>query len=254
MRIYIGIILILAQLIVTNVSHASGVNQVSNFTIKINPAALDETSGEFADMSKPFCLTYDSRNSIGHPYYTNPSPLPRLKVSSCVNGSSDQNYSFFKNKIYSNGECLTRLNKNNVYSEEIEELIADRRSCYNANYDDFMTGSYSQTRIYYDLAMRPCDGSSNQYWDITVNDNNNYQLAAGSSCLSASGSAADMYISRSTTIICGGYIITNPKITVHDNIFQLEMKSCSDASTKYNFERDFIILEKTVPLIIPIPM
>lgn len=226
----------------STLSTANEIQSLSGFSIKINNSALTILRSDFTkvingtavNLQKPLCLSADDRSAIPSGTYNNPSPLPGIKVDECANSSS-QIYEYTNNKIINakNEKCLTRLDRINM--TYVADVTSSQQIC---NVSGSISTNYYNTTI----GLSSCSSSQDQLWDLQLNTaNNKYQFKSGSNCLSLKGKS-----DRGTLLNNG------PICTLYSNIFDMEMNTCGGDNTSLSFEKNYMILERIVPIIIPL--
>ena len=250
-------IVLLSLLLVTCNAHAENITKLNSFQIKIPSNAIDESEARIKDMGlAPYCLAYDSQETITFDYKENSDPLPKLTVASCQSGATSQSFIFENGLIKSNDLCLTRENKDfygTHYDTVVAKMLVDARGCYQDGYG-YTQGSFSSLFLKHNLALRACDGGKNQVWKINNPSDTRYlQIKNGNECVSVSGRAlsANMAYGLGSTLMCNRLAYSVTSIRSHQNEFEVHLKNCEDPTTKFPVENNFLIIEKEkiVPII-----
>jgi hypothetical protein len=235
----------------------AGVNLVKlvDGTVKIvilNDGTLDQSylDGTTTPLSRPLCIATDVRTSINHPIESNTVPLPGIKVTECNASDSSQLLSYSNRNITDqNNRCLTRSFPKRVY-----DVTNDQRICTSATVHVPVLGAMSENIYATDLAFEACNGSAEQLWDIDIKSNNKYQLKSNNACLSITGQevlSRYRYLPQDQIDVCDKMGVQGASIRRYQNHFDISTAACSDQSTYLTIDTPSMVIEKIVPIIIP---
>jgi len=267
---------ITAQLVFSGSSIAAGnVNNFSKLAIQINPSELKVSTGAGfvrlenkpksttkIELSRPFCLATDDRASVPYPYSfpSNPSPLPKIKISECKTNDNSQLFDYKDGRIIGQtGQCLTRYAPNMKEFGNVYEITGDARYCDTLTYGK-MQGEMSQNNYYTSLRFKACNGSMEQQWQIDLSANNRYQIKAtdsNDSCVSLSGLAqkGEHVQFFSGPLVCRDlspktWVISPAKVNIYSSRFTIDTESCSAGATQFTINTPVVVIEKFVPIIL----
>ncbi|WNO09674.1 hypothetical protein [Teredinibacter sp. KSP-S5-2] len=242
---------------------AGGLTQAAGIRFHVPDGQIRNNAGDIVPVSV-YCMQYDSRANVTLPAFmsglfgfSNPDPVPKVKVGTCNTLVEAQYFSFESGNLKSSdGLCLTRLG---TWQDQID-VLSTSNSCTSSGLPTNYTVSDTvEDMINTEVAFRYCvAGDTEQQWELELQGAAlKLKVPSEDLCLGLEGDfilGQSSYNEPGVSFRCGNTVLNGILLDRNIKNFKAGLGACShDKANLLNTTNQDLVIkeEKILPIIIP---